>query len=106
MPEVRLIDANAFSEQYGNYYAEQGPEEGFIGTVGDLISKQPTIEAEPVRHGRCDDSADGITPYCTVCGRTHGCFNRTPDFCPHCGARMDATDTNVGGKGGADNGFD
>ena len=42
----RLIDADAFSEQYGNYYAEQGTAEGFIGTVGDLISKQPTIEAD------------------------------------------------------------
>ena len=42
MPEVRLIDANAFSEQYGNYYAEEGPAEGFIGTVGELIAKQPT----------------------------------------------------------------
>lgn len=42
----RLIDADAFSEQYGNYYAEQGPAEGFIGTVGELIAKQPTIEAD------------------------------------------------------------
>lgn len=25
------------------------------------------------------------------------------DFCPFCGARMDATDTNVGGKGWDDN---
>ncbi len=42
----RLIDADAFSEQYGNYYAEEGPAEGFIGTVGDLIAQQPTIEAD------------------------------------------------------------
>ena len=91
----RLIDADAFSEQYGNYYAEEGPAEGFIGTVGELIAKQHTIEAEPVRHGRWDDSNDGIIPYCTVCGRSHRCFDRTPNFCPHCGARMD---------GGADNG--
>jgi hypothetical protein len=46
MLEVRPIDANAFAEQYGNYYAEEGPEEGFIGTVGELIAKQPTIEAD------------------------------------------------------------
>lgn len=45
---ARLIDADSFSEQYGNYYAEQGPANGFIGTVGDLIAKQPTIEAQPV----------------------------------------------------------
>ena len=43
---MRPIDANAFSEQYGNYYAEEGPEEGFIGTVGELIAQQPTIEAD------------------------------------------------------------
>lgn len=42
----RLIDADSFSEQYGNYYAEEGPAEGFIGTVDDLIAKQPTIEAD------------------------------------------------------------
>lgn len=43
---VRPIDANAFSEQYGYYYAEEGPEEGFIGTVSELIAQQPTIEAD------------------------------------------------------------
>ena len=42
----RLIDADAFTEKYGNYYAEEGPAEGFIGTVGELIAKQPTIEAD------------------------------------------------------------
>lgn len=49
----------------------------------------PTIDAEPVRHGHWDDSFDGITPYCSVCGMSHNCINRTPDYCPHCGARMD-----------------
>lgn len=34
-------------------------------------------------------SLDGITPYCTVCGRTHSCFKRTPSYCPNCGAKMD-----------------
>lgn len=44
---------------------------------------------EPVKHGRWDDSLDGITPYCTVCGQTHRCFNRIPSYCPNCGAKMD-----------------
>ena len=38
-----LIDRDAFAEKYGNYYAEEGPEYGFIGTVGDLIAKQPVV---------------------------------------------------------------
>lgn len=105
MPEVRLIDANAFVEQYGNYYAEEGPEEGFIGTVGELIAKQPTIEPE-VRHGRWvyDETIGGMKHYhCTNC-KEHNPGNECIadenqilwfEYCPKCGARMD---------GGADNG--
>ena len=49
----------------------------------------PTADVAPVVHGRWDDSFDGITPVCSVCGRTHKCFNRTPNYCPNCGAKMD-----------------
>lgn len=44
---------------------------------------------DAVVHARWDDSFDGITPYCTNCGRSHREMNRTPDNCPHCGAKMD-----------------
>ena len=40
----RLIDADAFKEKYGDYYAEEEPAEGFIGTVGQLIDNAPTVE--------------------------------------------------------------
>lgn len=53
------------------------------------INEAPAVEAEPVRHGHWDDSFDGITPYCSVCGMSHNCINRTPDYCPHCGAKME-----------------
>lgn len=53
------------------------------------INEAPAVDAEPVRHGHWDDSFDGITPYCSVCGMSHNCINRTLDYCPHCGARMD-----------------
>ena len=36
--------------------------------------------------GRWVDSFDGITPFCTNCGRTHKCIDRTPDYCPNCGS--------------------
>ena len=49
----------------------------------------PPADVEPVRHGHWDDSFDGITPFCSVCGQTHMCINRTPKYCPHCGAKMD-----------------
>lgn len=57
--------------------------------IVDMLEEAPVIEAEPVRHGHWDDSFDGITPYCSVCGMSHNCINRTPDYCPHCGAKME-----------------
>lgn len=49
----------------------------------------PAADVAPVVHGKWDDSFDGITPYCTACGRTHSCMRRTPAYCPNCGAKMD-----------------
>lgn len=46
-------------------------------------------DVAPVVHGKWDDRLDGITPYCSVCGRTHSCMRRTPAYCPNCGAKMD-----------------
>ena len=43
----RLVDADAMNEKYGDWYTEEGTEEGFIGTLKYLIAEQPTIiEAE------------------------------------------------------------
>ena len=113
---MRLIDADAFSDQYGSYYAEQGTAEGFIGTVGALIAKQPTIEAAPVRSGRwiekppyADETVKELEfqIVCSRCDEQNASINFNDDgeiigktfyktkFCPHCGAKMD---------GGADNG--
>ena len=57
--------------------------------IGKIVDEVPAADAAPVVHGRWDDSFDGITPVCSVCGRTHKCFNRTPNYCPNCGAKMD-----------------
>lgn len=55
-----------------------------------FADEPPAADVEPVRHGRWDDSFDGITPYCSVCGRSHSMLsNRTPPYCPNCGAHMD-----------------
>ena len=45
--------------------------------------------AAPVVYAHWDDSFDGITPYCSACGISHKCLNRTPNFCPNCEAKMD-----------------
>lgn len=68
----------------------------------DDLEYLPTIEAEPVPHGRWIVRGQEI--YCSECN-CESLYNpfgasKFSDFCPNCGARMDATDTNVGGKGG------
>lgn len=40
---MRLIDADALVTKYGDYYVEEGPEDGFIGTLKCLVDMQPTI---------------------------------------------------------------
>lgn len=100
---MRPIDADAFNEKYGNYYAEEGPEEGFIGTVGQLIDNAPTIEFDIERAykdirllEKCNERPKGewITneqhnTVCSICGgiRRDNRFDHI-DFCNKCGADM------------------
>lgn len=79
----RLIDADALMELARNH----------INRAVDCndIARFPTIEAEPVRHGRWikDDYYRGWI--CSECGAIvrHNCF----EYC-NCGAKMDGGDNN------------
>ena len=73
-------------ETFKSWMKENITENPMILTAIDYA---PSADAEIVRHGYWDDSLDGIVPYCSVCGRTHRCINRTPPYCPNCGAKMD-----------------
>ena len=46
---MRLIDADALDEKCGEWYVEEGPAEGFIGTLRQLLASQPT--AQPTIYG-------------------------------------------------------
>lgn len=39
----RLIDADEVTNKYGEWYTEEGSEEGFIGTIKDVINLVPTV---------------------------------------------------------------
>ena len=65
-----------------------------IDNVFGEIKEIPAADVAPVVHGKWDASSDGITPVCSVCGHTHKCFNRTPNYCPNCGAKMDEEEHN------------
>lgn len=116
MPESYLIDkAKLLSDIWDNLaFLEGAPVRALYAAeyLDDLVRKQPTIEPE-VRHGRWIEIQTDLI--CSVCKweysdelpfmSNHGLDSMTEAFafCPHCGARMDATDTNYGGEGVDDN---
>ena len=54
-----------------------------------ILNQFPVADVASVRHGRWNDSLARIAPYCSVCGHSHRCLIRTPNYCPNCGAKMD-----------------
>ena len=90
---MRLIDADAL---IAKAYIMQEPN-GFIHSVVTerQIVAAPTIKAEPVRHGRwvdhmcrdwrCSECGEKINKVRNVDGY---CYDDKPNYCPHCGARM------------------
>lgn len=52
------------------------------------VAEMPTIEADPVKHGRWEINCDGYYPYCSNCKNEPQGREMTL-FCPNCGARMD-----------------
>ena len=95
---MSLINREMLLEEYDR--AHKGPP----GGARKLIAEAPAVEAEPVRHGRWINDT-----FCSECKRfpvdvsvsiSNQELTKYFSRCPHCGARMDATDTNVGGKGG------
>jgi len=85
---MRLIDADALTNKSGDWYVDEGTEEGFIGDLKNLIDEQPTIEPEQ-KKGKWIDNT-----YCSECGWVHETdpgFIGSVDgfnFCPQCGADM------------------
>lgn len=80
---MRLIDAD---EIVCDIYDEM---EGTMVVTADDIAKMPTVDAEPIRHGRWIRQDNGTW----VCSE---CQSWIPDeqhyyarYCLHCGARMD-----------------
>lgn len=87
---MRLIDADALLERMKRTIR-------YFNIKFD-IEEAPTIEAEPVRHGRWDDTGrytftDGsLAIRCTECGAALHLDEWEKyhwNYCPNCGAKMD-----------------
>ena len=94
MLDVRLIDANALKKAFCEWCDSSDSANSDIvcgkscATL-DLFDSMPTIEAEPVRHGRWIKLPESWQAdyECSECGTGIGKIK--PPYCALCGARMD-----------------
>ena len=94
---MRLIDADALQRKICG--AKCGCEYEDCGNEGDcafdhFIFHAPTIEAEPVRHGRWIYHPDDLFPAeskqeCSCCHEEEYLTLYNETYCPNCGAKMD-----------------
>ncbi len=92
---MRLIDANALREkaQWMEMPDNQGINFDVRAVSVSSIELAPTIDAEPVRHGRWIWRGNDKGWFCSEC--ESGCLLNMEsdwhksDWCPHCGCKMD-----------------
>lgn len=101
---MRLINADALMEaMYHRAFETDGDTMWQSGcwvryrAIEQVVKEQPSVEAEPVRHGHWIiypvSPFDGYDVKCSEC-EMRGCAPYW-DFCPNCGARMDEGSSNV-----------
>lgn len=83
---MRLIDADADAliVRINNSF---GSVTRYI--IKSILKDTPTIEAEPVRHGRWVPTPEYDSCWCSCCKKQYtGFFASDWNYCPHCGAKM------------------
>ena len=80
---MRLIDADALKEKYGDYWDREIEHPKYQDTFGEIIDGMPTIEP---KHGEWLFDKDGYFS-CSVCGKKPHDQTTTTDYCPKCGAK-------------------
>lgn len=99
---MRLIDADKLLEKTECLFKDLNSTEDYMGIgynhgVGDsmaIIKNAPTIEAEPVKHGRWEPVTNGRGGFeCSICHSYASSYQDGVEwlspYCPNCGAKMD-----------------
>lgn len=99
MPDVRPIDANALMKRIEEVYCKDcNSHNGVMCRVCahmddmDFIEDAPTIDAQPVKHGKWVRDASGELN-CSYCGYAPKWDD--DKFCANCGAKMDGGDADA-----------
>lgn len=94
---TRLIDAGEMLKRLESWNTDDEMDKALYNFTLSRIIEQPTVDAEPVRHGKWIYGNDfhWYTASCNECG-----YQRRTDikadrwnqwnYCPNCGAKMDA----------------
>lgn len=87
---TRLIDADALLELFPD---EMDGLQTYNAEVQAIINSQPTIDAEPVRHGKWTkheyaEESEGLLIPNYECSECHMWERKESDYCPNCGADM------------------
>lgn len=96
---MRLIDADKLVNKFGGVDGWD-MEQFQTDEIVEIIEEQPTIEAEPVRHGEwiekmsiLEDFIQGSKMhYCSCCGHEmmmSKYIKRKMNYCSNCGAKME-----------------
>ncbi len=102
---MRLIDADALersmNERHRTLVQLNGEYDHYVAGYGDAICEVediPTIDAEPVRHGKWlhpeeeDEEYHTVSCSCSVCGWKFNLYEDDIDgapYCAVCGAKME-----------------
>lgn len=89
---MRLIDVDAVWDRYNKEYRQQDIYDGAQDKdwLERCINEAPTVDAEPVRHGKWLSFTDDGRQYeaCSECEYTK-IVGGANSWCPACGARME-----------------
>lgn len=94
---MRLIDADALKQVISShtypvqdYYNSRDYGMFWTGGIEKAIDEAPTIDAEPIRHGKW--YAYPIAEDICQCSKCYGLRFGASNYCPYCGAKMEAYD--------------
>lgn len=94
--EKWLIDANALIKAIKEESWKRLPMiQMMLEYINMIIREQPNVDAVEVVHGRWIEDSDLCTITCSECGKLWCILDNDTDtfnYCPNCGAKMDADD--------------
>lgn len=88
--EVTQLLLDTAIKQFGENWLQDKLTKNGLLIAKQIISKQPTIESEPVRHGKWEFGSSKTSCWmtCSICRKSQSGQTATFNYCPNCGARM------------------